>query len=150
MKAEKAEKNPGPGYLERVFDFVSSQRKEANLLIERRRANMSPRNRRDLDSMLIRSVYEGNEDEVSRLLKAGADPNAVTLSGFTVLMTAAWYNRIGIGRMLIQYGAKVKEPDKLGWTAFMLAIQKGHNEFAQMLVSNGADPNQVPELNGSY
>lgn len=145
MRAEKTEKASGPGYLERVHKFVSSQVKEENLRLRNFREGLPPEKRKELDSLLLRAVYEGKEEEVERLLKAGADPDASTLSGFTALMDAAQCNRIGIGRLLIKYEANVKATDEFEWTAFMVALRMNHMEFAKLLVENGADPNQFPK-----
>jgi ankyrin repeat protein len=95
-------------------------------------------------SALQSAVKNGHEDTVAFLLKTLVQiesilPEAqgalykelaatVPSSGYTLLMTAAVENYIGIARLLLQHGIRVTTEDNEGWTALLLAEEKRYED----------------------
>jgi ankyrin repeat protein len=82
----------------------------------------------------------GNAVVIERLLKAGADANAVPPEGETLLMTAARTGKVDAVKVLLGHGAQVNATE--GWhgqTALMWAAAEGHPEVIDALVELGAD-----------
>ena len=68
------------------------------------------------------SEYEGKIVEiVRRLLQHGADPNICDEDHSTLLQQALSLGFLEVARLLLSYGAKVDEKDKMGETPFQLA-----------------------------
>ena len=68
------------------------------------------------------SEYEGKIVEiVRRLLQHGADPNICDEDHSTPLQKASSLGFLKVARLLLSYGAKVDEKDKMGETPFQLA-----------------------------
>ncbi|MDA8019750.1 MAG: ankyrin repeat domain-containing protein [Thermoanaerobaculia bacterium] len=86
-----------------------------------------------------------DQDEcASRLLAAGADPNARDDLGYSCLHLAA---RSGSGtalRRLVAAGAEVDRPSPEG-TALLLVACEGETELVRFLTQVGADPSYVPK-----
>ena len=82
----------------------------------------------------------GDIDTLKRLLSSGADVNARTISGTTVLMTAARYGHEAIVSALLAAGADVNALDD-GRTALNSAVQNGHEAIVSALLAAGTDPN---------
>ena len=81
----------------------------------------------------------GTAEMVHRLLRAGADPNAVA-AGEPVLLTAARSGNAEAVGALIARGADVNARDgSRGQTALMWAIAHSHSDVARILIENGAD-----------
>jgi ankyrin len=77
---------------------------------------------------------------VERLLAAGADPNAASLNGETVLMTCARGGSAGAVKALLSRGARVNEREKgHDQTALMWAASQGHAEVVKLLTDARAD-----------
>src|SRR4029434_11172400 len=81
-----------------------------------------------------------NAAMVERLLAANANPNAVLLSGETVLMTCSRTGEIGAVKALLARRANghVKEQSR-DQTALMWAAAQKHPQVVQALVDHGAD-----------
>lgn len=77
----------------------------------------------------------------ARLLKGGANPNAVLpVQGETVLMTAALSGNVEIVTMLLDRGAEVDaRTTRSGQTALMWAISQNHRDVVGRLIERGAD-----------
>lgn len=88
----------------------------------------------ELDSSLIEAVVGGDAEEVARLLKAGASPNAENSEGFTALHFTALSGNAGIAAILIAKGASVTLTDKNGQSATTIAQKRGHREVADLLL----------------
>ena len=80
----------------------------------------------------------GSPAMVSRLLKAGANPNHGTRE--TPVMLAAQTGNVEVMKLLLAHGgnANAREPGR-GQTALMWAVAERHPEVAKVLVENGAD-----------
>jgi hypothetical protein len=90
----------------------------------------------------------GNTEIADLLLKAGADLDAVTGSGYTALMFAAEKGFPEIADLLIKAGADINITQNGGYTALMIAASYGFPEIADLLIKAGADPKKVAN-NGS-
>ena len=77
---------------------------------------------------------------VGKLLKDGADVNAVQVDGMTALHWAAQHNQIEIARRLIQAGAKPDAANQFGVAPLSLACVNGGEEIVALLLDAGADP----------
>lgn len=85
--------------------------------------------------------------DFEKLLKAGADVNAPTLTGNTPLHTAADVDNRYIAKKLLELRAKVDARNELGQTPLHLAAGKPHPAMAALLLDNGADVNAA-DING--
>lgn len=85
--------------------------------------------------------WEGNINEVNRLIAAGADINAIEVEGYyrTALMEASIEGHLDIVNVLLSNGANVDIEDYDGRTALMFASQNGHKEIVIRLIEKGAD-----------
>jgi ankyrin repeat protein len=91
---------------------------------------------------LAAAASAGDREQVSSLLRAGADPNARGEMGFTPLISAAREGRIEVIRTLIENGA---DPDLRGgvndWTPLMHAVHKNQLGSVETLLDRGAGVN---------
>jgi ankyrin repeat protein len=78
---------------------------------------------------------------IEALLKAGADPKALTTQdGETVLMTAARAGNADAVKILLEHGADVNARESYkGQTALMWAAAERHPEVVKVLLEHGAD-----------
>ncbi|MEW5948828.1 MAG: ankyrin repeat domain-containing protein [Thermodesulfobacteriota bacterium] len=95
---------------------------------------------------LHKSIKEGDFQTAERLIHEGADINTPTkINGFKPLHLAAINGDLHIAKLLL--GAGVDVDTKVdsgwllnkGWTPVMLAIEKGHTEMVNFLISRGAN-----------
>src|SRR5690606_12908158 len=84
------------------------------------------------------AVYEGNVDEVRRLLDAGADPTLANAYGATAMGLAAEVADTEILRLLLDAGADPDSPNPEGQTALMAVARTGNVEAAKLLLDRGA------------
>ncbi len=99
---------------------------------------------------MLKAVTNGNEKQVSELIKKGADVNADLKDGYTPLHFAALTGNMKIVHLLVSKGAKVKAIAKDGTTALHFAAYAGHIKVAQFLIEKKADLNAklaVTQLN---
>ena len=76
------------------------------------------------------------------LISAGADVEAIEdHENFTPLRQASANGALDIVKVLISHGAKVDAVDKYGSTALHWAVAFGNRAVAEVLLSNGANPN---------
>ena len=94
-----------------------------------------------LNRELIQAVKYKNLEEIRRLLKDGADPNAGIDDGWTALMEAANIGDKETFLLLIDKKREVDKQKSYGWTALMEAAHRGHSEIVDLLIREGADPN---------
>jgi len=93
------------------------------------------------EEQLCFAVVRGDEAEVKRLLKEGADPNGKDRFGGSALEGAADGGFTEIVRLLIREGAYVNSRGTLGGTPLILAAAKGHREVVRLLLESKADVN---------
>ena len=85
-----------------------------------------------------------NEDAISILLTAGADPNIVDAFGDTCLHKAVFQDcSKEILRAMIDYGANVNGTNSELETALTVACSKGYEDGISTMLNAGADPNIV-------
>jgi ankyrin repeat protein len=97
-------------------------------------------NRREVDGStpLQWAVYEGNAQEVERLLKAGATVSLANNYGVTAMELAAEVANTKILKLLLDAGANVESPNPDGQTALLAVARTGNLEAAQLLLDRGA------------
>ena len=78
---------------------------------------------------------------VNLLLQAGADVNAKSEDGTTVLMLAAYSKEPDVVNILLEAGADVNARDADGKTALHSAAAKGDPRIIRTLLQSGADVN---------
>lgn len=77
--------------------------------------------------------YPKTLDVARALIKAGADVNAVSRSGYTATMLAAAKNQIPLVGLLVQAGADPKAKTPAGKTALDLARENGNDQVVGLL-----------------
>src|SRR4029453_19455025 len=81
---------------------------------------------------LYLACVNGNAVIIERLLKAGADANAVATEGETALMTAARTGNVDAVKVLLAHGADVNAKENWhGETALMWAVSEKHAAVAR-------------------
>jgi len=88
---------------------------------------------------LFAAVRRGSVDEVARLLKAGASPNAIDADGTPALMSATLFGDTRLIELLLQQGADPNRPGTGGTTALMWAVP--NPEKVRLLLARGANVN---------
>ncbi|HEX6999117.1 MAG TPA: ankyrin repeat domain-containing protein [Gammaproteobacteria bacterium] len=84
------------------------------------------------------AVYEGDVDEVRRLLAAGADVSVANDYGATAMSLAAVVANTEILKLLLEAGADPDSPNPEGQTALMAVARTGNVEGAKLLLERGA------------
>jgi len=88
------------------------------------------------------AASKGNEAEVERLLKRGADVNAQQADGATALQWAAYRGDAKLAELLLKAGAKPELANHDGATPLWLAAARGDAAVIQALLNGGADANE--------
>lgn len=98
-------------------------------------------------SPAIYAVARGYVDIIDVLVAAGVDPARPYGHGLTLLMWGAGHSNdtprqdgVATVRRLLDLGAEVNAVDDRGWSALMIAAERGHDEVAALLLEHGADP----------
>ena len=89
--------------------------------------------------------------KLRELIKAGADVNAITESGYTPLALMAWSGQAEAVKLLLAAKANVNAADEDGWTPLLLAAGEGRTAVVKLLLEaqanvNAADKNGVTPL----
>jgi uncharacterized protein len=87
---------------------------------------------------LLWAVYNGDQVEVQRLLRAGADFRAANAFGATPFSEAARIGHAGILTLLLKAGADPRATNSEGQTALHLVARTGNIEAAKLLIKAGA------------
>lgn len=94
-----------------------------------------------------RAAYEGDVEEVRRLLMAGENVNAIATDardtlGMTPLHFAAWHGHRAVAEVLLASGADMEARTCWGVTPLAVAAGEGNSpEVVQLLLSRGAEVN---------
>lgn len=91
---------------------------------------------------LYYAIEFDNSEVCEFLLKRGADPDFI-VDGQSTLIWAVHYNRPGMARLLIEYGADVDRPDRMGYTALIYAAELNNLEICKILIDRGANPSHA-------
>jgi|SRR5579863_5915477 len=104
----------------------------------------------NLDKDLYGNVYAGNEAEVERLLRSGADPNYIspTADQFTPLIVAVKTRDEDLVALLLHYGANPNQHDKFGHSPLYFALLDNDEPvlILRLLIANGAKTNSQDVL----
>lgn len=89
----------------------------------------------ELDSRLLKAAKEGHDDVIEKLLREGANINAVS-EGFreTPLHKASDYGHGNVVRTLLDNGANVNSQDEDGWTPLYFASRAGFASIVNLLL----------------
>jgi ankyrin repeat protein len=102
-------------------------------------AKLDPRESDEGFTPLAWAARKGALGVVELLLAKGADREARTLTGATVLHVAVASSKIEVVRALIKAGADLNARDNNGFTPLMVAGQQGELEIVELLLEAGAD-----------
>ncbi len=98
-------------------------------------------------SPAIYAAARGFVEVVDRLIDAGVDPARRYGNDLTLLMWAAGHSNdtprkdgVETVRRLLDRGAPIDAADNRGWSALMIAAERGHGEIMGLLLERGADP----------
>ena len=89
----------------------------------------------------IKTVRDGNVENVKLFLDAGMSPDTRDESGSTMLITAAIKNDSNVAQLLIDHGANVNARTSEGETALMVAALMNAVDTAKVLLAAGAELN---------
>jgi ankyrin repeat protein len=104
-----------------------------------RGANVNIAEPRRGQTALMWAAAEGHGDVVGALLEIGADPKAVSKSGFNALAFAVAKNDVTSVRRLVAAGLDPNFTLPSGNKLLMMAMAYGHTEAASALLDAGAD-----------
>lgn len=97
-----------------------------------------------MDSDLLEFAFDGELDEINRLLDRGADPMAKDGRGHTPLSEAAVQGHVEVVRFLLDWKAPVgTDPNAQGSdgrSSLHRAAFQGHVEVVKLLLERGSDP----------
>ncbi len=98
---------------------------------------------------LAAAAGHGDEQEIVRLVKLGADPNRVGRLDFTPLMWSIQVGSIVGFRSLLQLGARLDIPAETGYSAMALVSgPAASREFLRIALQCGGNPNQLEAPTG--
>jgi len=107
----------------------------------------------DIDSALFSAIHNESDFILRQLIELGADVNARSTNGNTVLHAATLLHKvtdnIKVVETLIQNGADVNGKDDFGMTVLHLAALVGAKEIAEMLISKGVNINPKDNRGGT-
>ena len=90
------------------------------------------------NTVLMSAAERGEVDMLKFLIKKGnVDVNTTNLKGQNALYFAVYANHINSARVLIDKGVQISD------TLLLLAIEKGYNEMATILISKSVDLDKV-------
>lgn len=109
--------------------------------LEKRRRQLEEK-QIETGDLFVSAILSGDADKVKQMLKRGADVNAVSSTGHTALMAAAFNKNKELVQSLLYAGADVNGKNDNGKTALMVAAGSIQTEvIVRMLVDAGADVN---------
>ena len=93
------------------------------------------------DSQLLQAVRSGDADAVAASLEGGADVDATTADGGSVLLWAVHSNQQALVETLLEAGANVAIHNRYGVGPASLAAENGNGTIIELLLKAGVDPN---------
>lgn len=97
---------------------------------------------------LMEAAFNGNLEEVQRLVSAGAVVDAADQEKRTPFMVAAFNGHTPVLQYLLEEGAKIDARDSNGRTALMYASSGPFEEAVAFLLKEGAEVNTQGTLEG--
>ncbi|RYG51006.1 hypothetical protein EON66_11245, partial [archaeon] len=94
--------------------------------------------RTDPDKALWDAVAAGDGPEVDRLVRKGANKEAIGEGGATPLHAACVKGHVACVRVLLDLGAKINATNSIHSTPLHEAVSKGHAEIVRVLLDAGA------------
>lgn len=91
----------------------------------------------------------GDVEELRRLIKEGANIDAVTGEGFTALMMALSQNRFDAAMVLIESGANLTSATAEGFTPLAYGADKGNPDVVRAMIERKANPGRSGQRNGT-
>lgn len=108
---------------------------------------MNEREQRELDELLMNSSQGENIQQITELIEAGANINAVTIGQKeTPLHIAVRYGHKEVAELLLNEGANINALERRKWTPLHTAVKNGKMEVAELLLDRGANVNAVDNL----
>jgi uncharacterized protein len=101
------------------------------------------------ETVLMAIAKQGQTDIVQRLVKMGAEINAVNKLGDTALYLAADRGHLYTVKALCELGAEVNTANRGGWTPLMMSSALGHLEIMEILLKYKADYSPRNNWHGS-
>jgi ankyrin repeat protein len=102
------------------------------------------------ESPVADAAMQGDREEVSALLREGADVNAAQGDGMTALHWAAERGDTELTRVLLEAGANVAAATRLGdYTPLHLASRLARDEIVELLLDGGADSSPATSTGGA-
>lgn len=99
---------------------------------------------RDNEPALIAAVRDGDAAAVTRIVKAGADPNMrAGVNGWPALMHAVHKHQLATAAALLDAGADPNRGYPHNYTPLMMAALYGHADMVRLLLSRGASTRPV-------
>ena len=98
------------------------------------------------------AAESGNLDMLRKLVDCGQNPDSKDQHLRTPLMIAAWKNKRDIAEFLIKRGADINAKDRRNgawdghYTPLHFACEDGLVEMAELLLSNGANPDPISQF----
>ncbi|XP_048887147.1 protein phosphatase 1 regulatory subunit 12A isoform X3 [Brienomyrus brachyistius] len=89
-------------------------------------------------AVFMAACSAGDREEVSELLKQGADINHANVDGLTALHQACIDENIDMVQFLVENGSEVNRGDNEGWTPLHAAASCGFIPIAKFLIDHGA------------
>ncbi|KAF8389706.1 hypothetical protein HHK36_024225 [Tetracentron sinense] len=120
------------------------ERKESNVRIKQLESAITlhiEKQEAELALRLNSAAYNGDLDQLKRLIQAGADPNKTDYDGRSPLHLAASRGFEDITSFLIQKGVGINISDNFRSTPLLEAIKSGYDGVASLLVKEGAELN---------
>jgi bla regulator protein blaR1 len=96
-----------------------------------------------LDEALLRASQVGDIANISRMLDAGANVNAVLAGDGSPLIAAARGGHLEATRLLLDRGGDPNLPVRGDGNPLIMAARKGHIELVALLLDRGAASDQV-------
>ncbi|MFK7696669.1 ankyrin repeat domain-containing protein [Paenibacillus sp. HJGM_3] len=103
----------------------------------------------ELNEQLLAAAEQGNLEQLSKLLSAGADINATDRSGRTSAMIAVHTNRLAVFNLLVEKGANINIRDHRSDNPLLYAGAEGKMEFLQAAIAAGADTKLTNRFGGT-
>lgn len=93
------------------------------------------------EALLANAAEKADWQGVGKLLRAGADANAVQADGMSALHWAVFHDDQATTKLLLASGARAKIENRYGVTPLSLACTNGNEGLVRALLAAGADPN---------